>query len=131
VTERGEARRRIEKLVAGLPECGPDERFFEEPWELRAFAIAVAAYHEGHYEWSEFQLSLIDAIKRWENGSAGEPWSYYERWLEALENVLAASGVLSDSIALDERTRRIIATPQDANHHQARREPVAVSPAVR
>ena len=60
-TELGDARRRVEALVAELP---GGERSFDHPWELRAFAIAVAAYHEGQYEWSEFQLSLIDAIKQ-------------------------------------------------------------------
>jgi nitrile hydratase accessory protein len=129
-TELGEARRRIEKLLDGLPRGGPAERSFEEPWELRAFAMAVAAYHEGHYEWSEFQLSLIDSIRRWEEGSGGEPWSYYEHWLDALENVLAASGALSDSASLDNRTREILTTPRTANHHKAHREPVAISPAV-
>lgn len=128
-TEIGDARRRVEKLVCGLP--GSDKGF-DEPWELRAFAIAVAAYHEGHYEWSEFQLSLIDSIRRWEEdgGGGGEPWSYYEHWLDALETVLAGSGALSDSPALDERTRAVLATPRNAGHHQARRDPVAISPAV-
>jgi nitrile hydratase accessory protein len=127
-TELGDARRRIEKLVCDMP--GADAPF-AEPWELRAFAMAVAAYHEGHYEWSEFQLSLIESIRSWEAGSGDEPWSYYQHWLEALENVLAASGALSDSVALDERTRRVLATPRNAGHHEAHREPVAVSPALR
>lgn len=130
-TELGDARRRVEALVCELPARNDGDRGFEEPWELRAFAMAVAAYHEGHYEWSEFQLSLIESIRRWENGDGGEPWSYYERWLDALENVLAANGALSDSAALDERTRAALATPRNANHHEAHREPVAVSPAVR
>ena len=125
-TELGDARRRVQKLVSGLP--GSDQGF-DEPWELRAFALAVAAYHEGHYEWSEFQLSLIDSIRRWEEGSGDVPWSYYEHWLEALEATLAGSGALSDSPALDERTRTVLATPRNANHHKANREPVAVSPA--
>jgi nitrile hydratase accessory protein len=126
-TELGDARRRVEKLVCGLP--GSD-RPFNEQWELRAFAIAVAAYHEGHYEWSEFQLALIDSIRQWEAGTGGEPWSYYEHWLTALETVLASTGALSDSVALDDRTREVLATPRNANHHRPRREPVAVDPAV-
>ena len=139
-TELGDARRRVEKLVCDLPaparsdsgaRIGTGDKAFDEPWELRAFALAVAAYHEGHYEWSEFQLSLIDSIKRWEEGEGGEPWSYYEHWLEALETVLASSGALSDSIALDSRTREVLATPRNANHHEAHREPVATSPALR
>ena len=125
-TELGDARRRVEALVCDLP--GGDERSFAEPWELRAFAMAVAAYHNGQYEWSEFQLSLIDSIRRWETEGGAEPWSYYEHWLTALETVLAGNGVLSEA-ALDERTRAVLATPRNANHHEAHREPVAVDPA--
>jgi nitrile hydratase accessory protein len=94
-TELGDARRRIEALVSELPRA--EERPFEHPWQLRAFAIAVAAYHNGQYEWSEFQLSLIEAIKQWEQGDGSEPWSYYEHWLTALETMLAGSGALSEA----------------------------------
>ena len=90
--------------------------------------MAVAAYHNGQYEWTEFQLSLIGAIKAWEGEDGAPPWGYYERWLEALETVLAGNGVLSDA-ALDDRTRAVLATPRAANHHEAHREPVAVDPA--
>ena len=128
-TEIGDARRRIENLVCGLPRSA-GSLAFDEPWELRAFAMAVAAYNEGHYEWSEFQLSLIDSIKRWEDDGSDGPWRYYEHWLNALESVLGASGALSDSLALDERTRQVLATPRDANHQHAHRQPVAVSPAM-
>jgi nitrile hydratase accessory protein len=125
-TELGDARRRVEALVSELP--GAEERSFEHPWQLRAFAIAVAAYHNGQYEWSEFQLSLIEAIREWERGDSAEPWSYYEHWLTALETVLAGSGALSEA-ALDERTRAVLETPKNANHHEAHREPVAIDPA--
>lgn len=59
-----------------------------------------------------------------------EPWSYYEHWLTALETVLAGSGLLSESM-LDERTKEVLATPRDAGHQYAHREPVAVDPPVR
>ena len=90
--------------------------------------MAVAAYNNGQYEWSEFQLSLIESIREWEQGGrdpAAEPWSYYEHWLTALETVLAGSGLLSESM-LDERTKEVLATPRDASHQHAHREPVAV-----
>ena len=45
-TELGEARRRVQRLVYDLP-GGEGQAPFHEPWELRAFAIAVAAYHAG------------------------------------------------------------------------------------
>lgn len=128
-TELGDARRRVEALVRDLP-VGTGDRSFDHPWELRAFAIAVAAYENGQYEWSEFQLSLIRAIQQWEQTDDAPPWAYYERWLEALQTVLAGNGVLSDAV-LDERTRAVLASPRNANHHEAHREPVAVDPARR
>ena len=133
-TELGDARRRVEKLISGIPGDPDGEgQAFREPWELRAFALAVAAYHAGQYEWSEFQLSLIASIRRWEDDGAHageEPWSYYEHWLTALETVLAGNGLLSEA-NLDDRTKAVLATPRNANHHEAHREPVAIDPAVR
>jgi nitrile hydratase accessory protein len=126
-TELGDARRRVEALVRALPPAVED-RSFEHPWELRAFAIAVAAYQNGQYEWSEFQLSLAQAVKRWEDAEAAPPWAYYERWLEALETVLAGNGALSDA-DLDDRTKAVLAMPKTANHHEAHREPIAIDPA--
>jgi nitrile hydratase accessory protein len=123
----GDARRRVEQLLVELP-GERDQLAFEQPWELRAFALAVAAHHNGYYDWSEFQLALIGAIRRWEGDAEQAPWRYYERWLEALETVLSGTGVLVGD-ELDDRTRSVITTPRDANHQHARREPVVVDPA--
>ncbi len=128
-TELGDARRRVESLVCDLPGGGDAERSFEHPWELRAFAMAVAAHHNGQYEWSEFQLSLIGSIRKWEADGGTEPWSYYEHWLEALETVLAGNGALSEAV-LDDRTKAVLATPRATNHHEAHRVPVAIDPAL-
>lgn len=124
------ARQQITPLVNDLPRGGPAEQAFEEPWQLRSFAMAVAAHHEGHYDWSDFQSCLSASIQRWEESGEGS-WSYYEHWLNALETVLGSSGLLVDSLDLDERTRNTLATPPDKDHHQAHRDPVAVSPATR
>ena len=43
--------------------------------------------------------------------------------------MLAGNGLLSEA-DLDERTRTVLATPRNANHHEAHREPVAIDPAV-
>ncbi len=120
----GDARRRVEQLLVDLPGDG-DQLSFEHPWELRAFALAVAAHHNGYYDWSEFQLALIGSIRRWEGDEEQAPWRYYERWLEALETVLSGTGVLEGS-ELDDLADIVMTTPRDADHQHARREPVAV-----
>ncbi len=103
---------------------------FTAPWELRAFALAVAAHRAGHYEWPRFQTRLVDAVQGWESAhtapGADRDWHYYERWLEAFEVVATGLGV--DPAELDARTETVLATPRDAEHQRARREPVAVSP---
>ncbi|WP_066891696.1 nitrile hydratase accessory protein [Carbonactinospora thermoautotrophica] len=123
-------RAKVEQLLDQLPEgaaipkkCG--EASFDKAWEIRAFALAVAAHQVGQYEWSEFQRELIGAISRWESTAADQPWRYYDRWLEALESLLAASGLVTKS-ELDDRTRKVLATPRDTSHQHARRDPVAV-----
>ncbi|CAN5164425.1 hypothetical protein BH20ACT5_BH20ACT5_05720 [soil metagenome] len=129
-TEVGDARRRVERLLTELPRDGEEQLSFSQPWELRAFAVAVAAHQNGLYDWSEFQLALIGAIRDWEDaaGSRDEPWRYYDRWLEALESVLSGTGVL-DGNELADREHTILTTPRDTDHHHARRYPVAVDAA--
>ncbi|MBA3251882.1 MAG: nitrile hydratase accessory protein [Geodermatophilaceae bacterium] len=129
-TEVGEARRRVERLLSELPRDGEEQLSFTQPWELRAFAVAVAAHQNGLYDWSEFQLALIGAIRQWEDsaGSRDDPFHYYDRWLEALESVLSGTGVL-DGSELDHQASVVLATPRNADHHHARRDPVAVDPA--
>ncbi|GGN36268.1 nitrile hydratase accessory protein [Streptomyces fuscichromogenes] len=127
----GASRRRIEELVCGLPGADPSRTGFEFPWEIRAFAMAVAAHKALQFDWSQFQDALIASIQDWENGNTGTggvPWSYYEHWVAALETVLAAHCLLATS-ALDEKTRRVLAEPPNRNHHEAHTEPIAIDPA--
>ncbi|MGH9023213.1 MAG: nitrile hydratase accessory protein [Acidimicrobiia bacterium] len=127
-TEAGDIRRMLQALVCDLPRTPADEQMFSEPWELRAFAIAVAAFQSGQFQWSEFQQELIASIQEWESGDRTGAWRYYERWLDALESILAARGALTGE-TISERTQAVLTVPRNANHHHARREPVAVSPA--
>ena len=128
--DREAARRRVEPLLLELPHqeaIRPEngEVAFETAWEIRAFALALAAHQGGQYEWSQFQQALIAAIRTWEESGTGEEWRYYDRWLEALETLLAERGVL-DEAELDERTQKVLTTPRDMHHQRAKREPVAV-----
>ncbi|MCW2677598.1 MAG: nitrile hydratase b-subunit [Modestobacter sp.] len=101
---------------------------FETAWEIRAFALAVAAHQSGQYDWSQFQQALIDSIQRWEQSGSGTPWRYYDRWLEALESLMTEAGVVATG-EVDDRTRTVLDTPRDTGHHRAHHEPVAVDPA--
>jgi nitrile hydratase accessory protein len=80
------------------------EMVFAEPWEARAFGIALALSNDGHYDWESFRQSLIASIGHWEadHGADDPSWRYYDRWLEALEHMLLARGL----VAADELDRR-------------------------
>jgi nitrile hydratase accessory protein len=66
------------------------ELVFTEPWESRAFGVAVALSDKQTFEWERFRQELIAEIGAWD----GDEWSYYERWLAALQHVLVADGLL-------------------------------------
>jgi len=127
----GARRQVVEQLVCGLPGGRPGELSFEQPWEIRAFALAVAAHKAGEYGWPAFQGALIDSIKEWETQNPGltDPsWSYYEHWVTALETVLGEAGVIESS-TVEVRTQEVLATPANRNHHEAHLEPIAIDPA--
>jgi nitrile hydratase accessory protein len=67
------------------------EPVFNEPWESRAFGMAVALCEGGLYKWDEFRDRLIAEITAADR--CGDHTSYYERFLGALASVLAAKGV--------------------------------------
>src|ERR1700733_13420185 len=71
--------------------------FFSNRWERDVFGLALSLSKAGCFEWEDFRQSLIAAIGRWEAAECGtQPrWDYYERFLEALLDVVEASGVLS------------------------------------
>jgi nitrile hydratase accessory protein len=90
--------RETDALVAGmdgeaaLPRRN-GELVFAAPWEGRVFGLAVTL-HEGRcYEWEDFRRRLIAAIARRER-ELETPWSYYDCWLEAFEDLVVERGLL-------------------------------------
>ena len=77
---------------AAVPPRSNGELVFAEPWESRAFAMAVALCEAGVFTWREFQEALIARIERQHDTSTD--WCYYEHWLGALEDVLARRGAV-------------------------------------
>lgn len=121
----------IEDLVCDIPGGRTGELAFDSPWEIRAFALAVAAHQNGQYDWTQFQGALIASIQDWETSVADlsdESWSYYQHWVTALEQVLADAGKLGTA-EFEAKTAEILATPPNRNHHKAILEPIAIDKA--
>ena len=96
---------------AALPRLN-GELVFDAPWESRAFGLAVGLAQAGSFTWDEFRERLSAEIAAWEAAGhrAGE-WSYYERWLAALESILEAKGIAGDD-EIDALMDAIAATPE-------------------
>jgi nitrile hydratase accessory protein len=75
------------------------ELVFSEPWESRAFGLAVALHDAEVVDFEAFRARLIDEIGDWEaaEGTTGEGYRYYERWLVALERTLIEHGLVVDA----------------------------------
>lgn len=90
------------------------ELVFNAPWESRAFGLAMALHEEGLFEWEEFRCHLIAEIGAWEQEPSGE-WSYYARWLAALEKTLTDKGVCTPD-EIGARQRAFARRPHGHDH---------------
>lgn len=82
----------------------PDGPVFREPWEARAFALAVRLSDAGWFPWSAWVATLSQEIHAAQ--AQGDPdlgQTYYQHWLRALERLCAAQGLVSPD-ALAQRT---------------------------
>ena len=107
---------------APLPELGrgedvrrDDEPAFEEPWQARAFAMAVQLTErgEGDLPWEAFQGRLVAEIEADGDEVEATEDVYYEQWLRALERLLVDEGFVSDD-ELAARAREFEAGDRDA-----------------
>jgi nitrile hydratase accessory protein len=63
------------------------ELVFDEPWQARAFGLAIAVAEQGPFDWEGFRSHLITSV-----GTApARP--YWESWLSALEGWLGELGL--------------------------------------
>ena len=87
---------------AAAPPRANGELVFAEPWESRAFGMAVSLSEQGVFAWDTFRDRLVARIAAWEAeaGPDAPGFRYYTCWLAALEDVLVASGRLAaDEVA--------------------------------
>ena len=101
---------------APAPPRSNGELVFAEPWEGRAFGLALALHETGAFSWKDFSTELAGSIGRWERGHPpGEEYSYYRCWLEALEALLEERGIV-DRTATVERAVRLGDRPAGHDH---------------
>jgi nitrile hydratase accessory protein len=72
-----------------IPERPDDDRPFTEPWQARAFALAVVTAERAGVPWDEFRDRLKTAI------ATRPDQQYYESWLDALEDLAGSLGPAS------------------------------------
>ena len=88
------------QATASLPGIPRDDEgpVFREPWEARAFAMALALHAQGLFTWPEWADALAGQIKRAQAaGDADTGETYYKHWLAALEHLVAAKNVVPAS----------------------------------
>jgi len=104
----------IIESTPGLPrdDEGP---VFREPWEAQAFAMTVRLHEAGHFTWREWADLLAEEIAAAQR--AGDPDrgdTYYRHWLNALERMVLAKGLISADALRD--TLATLTAPQDDHH---------------
>jgi nitrile hydratase accessory protein len=81
----------------------PSEPVFAEPWQARAFALAIKLSEHGHFSQREWTNALAGAVRHASAGDQIDDGShYYEHWLTALETLAVAKG-LTDKVELNVR----------------------------
>jgi nitrile hydratase accessory protein len=100
----------------GAPPRSNGELVFAEPWESRAFGLAMAASEAGGFDWEDFRQALIARVAAWESAAApGDRYSYYACWSEALEQVLVSRALVADGAVL-ERAAALAVRPAGFDH---------------
>jgi nitrile hydratase accessory protein len=88
---------------------------FDAPWQARAFGIAVALADREASDLTAFQERFVERLGEVdpEAMQADVEGTYYERWLEALEELLVEEGLLTEA-ELDERAAAFTEGERDA-----------------
>lgn len=90
-------------LAADLPGIAHDHEgpVFREPWEAQTFAMTLALYRAGVFQWPEWAAMLSAEIERAQ--TAGDPdtgQTYYRHWQATLERMIVEKGV-SDAQSIE------------------------------
>jgi nitrile hydratase accessory protein len=82
----------------------PDGPGFAEPWQARAFALALRLTENGHFTRQEWTMALSRVIGSVADADGHDDGShYYDHWVAALEALVIDKG-LTTRTSLDART---------------------------
>jgi len=74
-----------------------DGPVFNQPWEAKAFALAVRLSEAGFFTWPEWVKFFSHEIRlAQERGDPDLGNTYYQHWLSALERICEAKGLVGD-----------------------------------
>jgi nitrile hydratase accessory protein len=74
----------------------PEAPTFTEPWQAQAFAMVLQLHQRGLFSWPEWAAALAAQITLAQaRGDADLGDTYYQHWLAALEQLVAAKGASS------------------------------------
>ena len=72
------------------------EPVFAEPWEARAFALAIKLSQAGLFTWGEWSAALAEELAAASrHGEPDDGSRYYHHWLAALERLVAAKNLVA------------------------------------
>ena len=107
---------RLDVAGAAAPPRRNGELVFAAPWESRLFGMTLALHRAGLFAWDEFRERLIAEITAWERAHpTRDEWSYYARWLAALESLLVAKGLCAPA-QIDACVTALAARPPGHDH---------------
>ena len=76
------------------PVSSPTDPVFAEPWQARAFALALKLSEQGHFTWDEWTAALARELKAVaDRGEPDDGSRYYHHWLAALETLVIKKGL--------------------------------------
>ena len=90
-------------LTPSEPLATQPEPVFAEPWQARAFALALKLSEQGHFTRDEWTAALARELKAVaDRGEPDDGSRYYHHWLAALETLVIKKG-LANPTSLNER----------------------------
>jgi nitrile hydratase accessory protein len=84
-----------------VPDATQPGLAFAEPWQARAFAVAVLASRQGCFTWSEWTRALGHELQHAPDAAAhATDAGYFDCWLAALQSLLVGKGLLGQGEVL-------------------------------